>query len=157
MSNTKQKENSPPRRNPWYSPSSEATTSRLDAFDKEAYNNRDSDSDIIRRISLIIDATRLTQSQFAARISYSEGYISNVMNGRFPIKERLLSKIVINFGINPSWILSGKGTMFNSDQKTINAKFNALDKDLHIEDLEFLAKLLERPFEERLIFYKFFS
>ena len=158
MSKTSKKENGPPSNETEDSKSvPETKESSFKAFDKETFANRDPDPVIVRRIRELIRSLKKSQSQFANKIDYSEGHLSSVLNGRNKVNDKLIERIVLNLGINPKWILSGKGPMYNSEEKIIMALLTELAPKMKQEDVEFIKKLLEEDFEDRLIFYKFFK
>ena len=55
--------------------------------------------DIIGRIKYLIKELGLTQGEFAEKIECDQSNLSKHLNGKLPISESLLNKIVINMGV----------------------------------------------------------
>ena len=77
------------------------------------------------RIRLILEHYGITQTKFAELIGVSKGMVSHVMsvNGRHSeFTESTISKIKEAFPkINIEWLLSGKGSMFTSENNNLHS------------------------------------
>lgn len=157
MSKSNEKENSPPNN------FRKALEERRQQYVKsvimseDLYRNKDPDDMIIARILSLINAFNLSHNQFAAKINYSEGYLSNIINKKVPISPNFVKKLVMNTGVKYEWLLKGEGDMLIKDHPSLETKVSAITNDVHFEDTMFLEKLFSHSFEERLIFYKFFD
>lgn len=58
---------------------------------------------------------KMSQLEFARRMEINPNTLRNYENGRALPNQLFLSKICIEFGVNPRWILLGEGLPYNSD------------------------------------------
>lgn len=68
--------------------------------------------DIKSRIKYLIHELRLTQGEFASKIGCDQSNLSKHLNGKLPISEALINKIVINLGVSKSWLKDGLDVPF---------------------------------------------
>lgn len=68
--------------------------------------------DIIGRIKYLIKELGLTQGEFAEKIECDQSNLSKHLNGKLPISESLLNKIVINMGVSKAWLKEGTDVPF---------------------------------------------
>ena len=82
------------------------------------------ESDVIARIKYLMSEMRLRQSAFASRIGTDVSNFSKQMNGKLPISEGLINKIVVNAGVSKSWLTNGEGLPFgkNAQPDTVGAE-----------------------------------
>ena len=64
------------------------------------------------RIKYLIHELRLTQGEFAEKIGCDQSNLSKHLNGKLPISEALINKIVINLGVSKSWLKDGLDVPF---------------------------------------------
>ena len=69
---------------------------------------------LAERVALIVKQSKLNQTDFAARISISQQYLSQICNGRKVPSDRTISDICREFGCNEVWLRTGEG---EPDQK----------------------------------------
>ena len=63
----------------------------------------------------LIDYLQTTDANFGQSIGVSKSEISKYLNGKQPITDKLIRKIIANYpNINPTWLLLGVGDMHNS-------------------------------------------
>ena len=62
---------------------------------------------VIQRIKFLISELRLRQNSFANRIGTDVSNLSKHLNGRLPISDSLVNKIVVNLGISKDWLVNG--------------------------------------------------
>ncbi|MDR0908437.1 MAG: helix-turn-helix domain-containing protein [Spirochaetaceae bacterium] len=103
--------------------------------------------DRIRQVRKILD---LKQSDFAKEVFVSASYITSLECGHKLANDRIIHLISTAFGVNPDWLKSGEGEMF---QKTPAEKvermtrlFNQLPLDFQecaLAQLEKLADLAQ--------------
>lgn len=67
---------------------------------------------LIGRIRELIRFLGVTQNEFADRIKTDRSNFSKHLNGKLPINESLINKIVVGLGVSKNWIVSGTGNMF---------------------------------------------
>lgn len=70
------------------------------------------EQEIISRIKYLMGVMNLHQSGFATRVGTDVSNFSKQMNGKLPISEALINKIVIGAGVSKSWLAEGKGVPF---------------------------------------------
>ena len=58
------------------------------------------DSDIISRIKYLIKELNFRQTEFAKKIGVDTSNLSKYMNGRLPVSDSLINRIVVNFGVS---------------------------------------------------------
>ncbi len=68
--------------------------------------------DIKSRIKYLIHELRLTQGEFASKIGCDQSNLSKHLNGKLPISEALINKIIINLGVSKSWLKDGLDVPF---------------------------------------------
>lgn len=105
--------------------------------------------DIISRIRYLIKENGCTQSEFAEKIQIDPSNLSKHMNGRLPINDSLLNKIVVNIGVSKSWIKDGNDLPFakeNNDIKTITLGNDAIvpSKGTPVYDIDVTAGCMPR-------------
>ena len=68
--------------------------------------------DIKSRIKYLIHELRLTQAEIAEKLGGDQSNLSKHLNGKLPISEALINKIVINLGVSKSWLKDGLDVPF---------------------------------------------
>ena len=68
--------------------------------------------EIILRIRELIKILGVTQNDFADRISTDRSNFSKHINGKLPISESLINKIVVGLGVSKVWLKTGEGDIF---------------------------------------------
>ena len=68
--------------------------------------------DIISRIKYLIHELRLSLGEYAEKIGCEQSNLSKHLNGKLPISEALINKIVINLGVSKSWLKDGLDVPF---------------------------------------------
>ena len=63
--------------------------------------------EIIDRVKYIIREMGLTQGEFARRIGVDSSNMSKYLNGKLPLNDSLINRIVVNLGLSKDWITSG--------------------------------------------------
>ena len=67
-----------------------------------------SQADVADRIRYLIRQSRMTQAQFAARLSVNPSNLSKHLSGKIPISEGLINKIVVDMGVSKAWLRDGE-------------------------------------------------
>lgn len=68
------------------------------------------------RIRLIMEDAHLSPSEFADKLHIGRAVISHILNGRNNPSLDVVTRILSNMkNINPTWLLTGEGNMFNSE------------------------------------------
>ena len=68
--------------------------------------------ELISRIRELIKEMNISQNEFAARIKIDRSNFSKHINGKLPISDSLLNKIVVSLGISKEWLNSGEGEKY---------------------------------------------
>ena len=63
--------------------------------------------EIIDRVKYIIREMGLTQGEFARRIGVDSSNMSKYLNGKLPLNDSLINRIVVNLGLSKDWITTG--------------------------------------------------
>lgn len=101
------------------------------------------------RIKKVREALNLSQREFGEKLGVSRDVISNLEYDRVPPKELLLRHICRLYNVNPRWLETGEGEMFDTDLKEAEKLeeavriFKALRPDFQDYALEQLRKLAE--------------
>ena len=70
---------------------------------------------ILVRIKKIINAKGISDSQFARETETAQTTVANMFVRDSEPRSDLLEKIIANYNVSPSWLLTGEGEMFISD------------------------------------------
>lgn len=62
---------------------------------------------IAERIKYLIGELGLTRTEFAERIDVDPSNLSKYLNGRLPITDSLINRIVVNLGMSKEWLTTG--------------------------------------------------
>ena len=68
------------------------------------------DTDLIERIKSVIEKENLTANKFAKSLGFSQGNLSDILNGKRPVPMSLIESIVSTYGVDKQWLLTGEGT-----------------------------------------------
>ncbi|MBR2976419.1 MAG: helix-turn-helix domain-containing protein [Alistipes sp.] len=72
-------------------------------------------SEVGGRLRLIRKALEMTQEQLAQRLGVGKAALSMIETGRASLSTRNKNILVQDFNVNPEWIDSGRGKMFNAE------------------------------------------
>lgn len=89
------------------------------------------------RIKEVRLALGLSQDDFAKRLGFTRGVITNIELRRAEIKPRLLDLICREFNVNPYWLETGNGEMFNAVddvEKAVSFYMSALKGGTEADD-----------------------
>lgn len=65
------------------------------------------DNEIIDRIKYLIKSLNCRQGEFAQKIGIDTSNLSKYLNGRLPVSDALVNRIVVNLGVNKQWLETG--------------------------------------------------
>jgi transcriptional regulator with XRE-family HTH domain len=106
------------------------------------------DKAINRRVVEARHALKLSQAKFAGEIKISKGYMASIETGIRRVNDRIIKIIAMTFGINETWLKSGRENMFGNveDHKldqvvTIFKKLDPAFQDYVIRQLDILLEL----------------
>lgn len=80
----------------------------------------------------------LTQTELGAKLNMSKQYFSKAETNTIVLNNKQLVALCVDYDVNISWLLCGKGTMFNEIQ----------------ENKEDIKALFEKMFEEKMREFK---
>lgn len=116
------------------------------------------------RITFVVKSSNLNQTQFAARISISQQYLSQICNGRKIPSDRTITDICREFNVNEVWLRTGEGEPYQEETRqeqimkfaaqTIKGsdefrkQFVSMLAKLDVEDWEALAKIFKKLADE---------
>lgn len=69
------------------------------------------------RIREVRKCLGLTQIEFGNRLSIAQGYLTNIETGKRDATEKIQKLICLEYGVNPVWLETGEGEMF---EKSVN-------------------------------------
>lgn len=102
------------------------------------------------RILLIIEELELTQKQFSEEIGITAGGLTDFFKGRSKdLSSSTVKNIVIKYNINPAWLLTGEGEMFNkpSDVKDGKVSYTAISDINEITRTRWFKNLIKEQRE----------
>lgn len=70
------------------------------------------DIDIINRIKYLMKELSYRQVDFARKIDVDTSNLSKYLNGRLPISDSLINKLVVNLGVSKQWLEAGTDLPF---------------------------------------------
>lgn len=69
---------------------------------------------IVIRIKQLMSSLGLRQAAFAERIGIDASNFSKHLNGKLPLSENLINKIVVELGVSKEWLTTGEGEMWST-------------------------------------------
>lgn len=69
------------------------------------------------RVKEVLKRSKLTQAEFASRISISQQYLSQICNGKKIPSDRTISDICREFNVNEVWLRTGEGEPFEEESR----------------------------------------
>lgn len=70
------------------------------------------DNDIINRIKYLMQELNYRQVDFARKIDIDTSNLSKYLNGRLPVSDSLVNKLVVNLGVSKQWLEDGTDLPF---------------------------------------------
>lgn len=75
------------------------------------------ESTLSDRIKTVVKASKLNQTQFAAKVSISQQFLSQICNGRKTPSDRTITDICREFNVNEIWLRTGEGEPFQQESR----------------------------------------
>lgn len=69
-------------------------------------------SDFASRVSALLSAKSMKQTDFAEQLKLSQSYVSSMISGRKYPSDRTIQDICDKFNVNEEWLRTGNGEMF---------------------------------------------
>lgn len=101
------------------------------------------------RIKAVRETLGLSQREFGERLGVSRDVISNIEYNRVPLKDLMIKHICERYSVNKTWLLTGEGNMFLTEQRSSKkldeaiAIFKELQPDFQDFALEQIRKLAD--------------
>ncbi len=70
------------------------------------------DNDIINRIKYLMKELNYRQVDFARKIDVDTSNLSKYLNGRLPVSDSLINRLVVNLGVSKQWLEDGTDLPF---------------------------------------------
>lgn len=87
------------------------------------------DNEIIERVKYLIRNLNYRQNEFAEKIGVNASNLSKYINGRLPVSESLINRIVVNMGVSKQWLEHGTDLPF-AKSTTSPASVNVAPADI---------------------------
>jgi len=105
------------------------------------------DMTVNKRIKQVRQALNMSQIDFSRAICVSSGYTAEIENGHRMANDRIIRLIRLTFGVNETWLKTGKGEMFQSapveKRERILSLFNELNPQFQDYAMAVLDRLLQ--------------
>lgn len=109
-------------------------------------NLNNNESSIGKRIQYIIEQKRISKRKFAREICFSPSHLSNVINGKSIISDRLMLSICYKYNINIDWLRTGEGEIYKVDNSLENTYIVNIFSELSEPSRKMLLKIAELLF-----------
>lgn len=113
--------------------------------------------DTLDRITQIREYFGYSQEKFASKLGLSRNFINQIENRKKNVSNRTISDICREFNVNESWLRTGEGNMFSSNDRTttianlvnqmlseekdsFKTRFITMLANLSVDEWEFLEK-----------------
>ncbi len=87
------------------------------------------------RVKLIRKALKMTQEQLAQRLGVGKTALSMIETGKSGLSSRNKNILVQELNVNPDWLDTGEGEMFNAAPKLTNAFRHRTDNSLPLQSV----------------------
>ena len=94
------------------------------------------------RLALVRKALKMTQREFAGKISVSTGYIASMETGDRDVNLRIMKLVSAIFGVSLQWLESGEGEMFYAGTEMEIEEIISLYKQLNPFFRQFIIRQL---------------
>jgi len=101
-----------------------------------------------KRLALVRKTLKLTQREFAEKISVATGFIASMEIGDRKVNPRIMKLVSSIFNVNIQWLEKGEGEMFYIDTEKEIEEIISLYKKLH----PFFKKFIIRQIRELIEF-----
>lgn len=102
---------------------------------------------VIERVKYLMSEMRLRQNAFAKRIGTDISNFSKLINGKLPVSDSLVNRIVVNLGVSKQWLVAGEGTPFQKNeapQTIVVPQISEHHKGSPVYDIDVTAGALSR-------------
>lgn len=105
------------------------------------------DIDIINRIKYLMQEMNFRQVDFARKIDIDTSNLSKYLNGRLPISDSLINKLVVNLGVSKQWLEEGSDIPFPKALPTTTVNAEAIQipqQGTPVYDIDVTAGMMPR-------------
>ena len=95
------------------------------------------------RLALVRKTLKLTQREFAQKISVATGFVASMEIGDRKVNPRIMKLISSIFNVNLQWLETGEGEMFYTDTEKEIEEIISLYKKLHPFFKKFILRQLQ--------------
>ena len=95
------------------------------------------------RLAVVRKTLKLTQREFAEKISVATGFVASMEIGARKVNPRIIKLVSSIFNINAQWLETGEGEMFYSDTESEIAEIIGLYKKLNPFFKKFILRQLQ--------------
>lgn len=94
------------------------------------------------RVKEVRDFLGLSQAKFAENLHLSSGYISSLEKGNRVVNPRIIKLICTAYGINETWLKSGRDSMYDLESNVRVEQASRLFQQMYPECQEHLLQLI---------------
>lgn len=94
------------------------------------------------RLKRLRNSLNLTQTELGEKLNMSKQYFSKAETNTIVLNNRQLVALCVDYDVNISWLLCGKGTMFNTSENSAQQSK---------QDKKELAKLIKETLTEMIL------
>lgn len=106
------------------------------------------DQEIVERIKFLMKELRYKQVEFAQKIDIDTSNLSKYLNGKLPISNSLLNRIVVNLGVSKQWLEDGSDLPFAKQASTpsleISPTLTSVGQGTPVYDIDVTAGSMPR-------------
>ncbi len=100
-----------------------------------------------KRLAWLLAHEELSRAEFAHKVGISVSSLSHLLSERnLPGMELLMAMCTEFAGLNPTWLLLGKGEAFALPETSNSSLF--VSKDLHVEPMKLAIEAAQEPIQE---------
>jgi plasmid maintenance system antidote protein VapI len=81
-------------------------------------------------LQIAIAACRLDQREIASRLGYTQGRISQILNGCSPVSKRFAILFSAAFGVSEAWLINGSGNMDDGRKYQASTEMMEIERQL---------------------------
>lgn len=110
--------------------------------------------DIVDRFIAVRKSSKLSQTEFGARVGVGIGVIKNIESRKVPPKDLFLKQICKEYHVDYIWLTTGEGEMFLNDTELL---INELSEDFKLDELDrkIIETYLKLSHEDRMVLKNF--
>ncbi|MBQ9077262.1 MAG: LexA family transcriptional regulator [Muribaculaceae bacterium] len=87
------------------------------------------DETVVDRLRYLIRQSKMSQAEFARRISIDPSNLSKHLSGKLPVNDSLINRIVVDLGVSKQWLRDGTDVPY---AKSVHARELEIGQPVHI-------------------------